>query len=315
MADNKSYWLVTRKTPGACRSARLRLAGVRPPEAYGLNYRMPAHEDGAGDGSAVVWDYTPGNTRDTAVTVERGQWESGAGPYLCKSYNPATTLYEWHTAWNLACRWRCAYDGTAAEPWPNSGAWRFSDFFPTLEVVIEVVANDDHTWDITPHVYTRQRDEEIIPHSSIPAVSSWVKESEDADQDPGDAESDRAFNARFAAGADALHLTEDMLGVERNDAGELTHAPGIVELTFRKRMTTSGAHLSVLVDSANSELADADGDFLYTVEGSAYLTDHNGDVLVDSANSPLFTDEGEDVAGTVEEVMEISGTCYIQITQ
>ncbi len=305
---SKTYWLVTRVTPAACRSVRLRRAGVRPADAYGYRFRMPEHAAGAVS-DPVVWDYEPGNDRDHAVTVERGAWTGNALPYLFRSYNPETTRYEWHTAWNLACRWRCGYDGTLAEPWPASPAWRVTDFFPTLIVEIETRRNGDGSWDVIPHVYTHDRTEEIIPHLSIPAISSWTKQTVRPDQDT--AALDAAFNAAHATGADTLHLTEAQIGVERDEQGNVTHTPGAIRLTFRKTMTTAGAHLSPLYDSVGSILTDSTGDTLYTLEGCIYLTDSDDSVLTDLTGSKLYNEDGEDVTGVAAETMIIEGTCYI----
>lgn len=90
------FWLLTKPMPARCRSRRLREAGVRPADSAGYARRITAHQAKTAQ-PAATWAYTPGNSPDHAVCVERGDWANARQqdppvPFLFKSLNERSGL-------------------------------------------------------------------------------------------------------------------------------------------------------------------------------------------------------------------------------
>lgn len=294
---SEKYYIQQRAVPAACRSARLRAAGVKPTEAYGL---MQWQQIGATnpDTESNVWIYNPGNTPDHAILVERGAWNAmPEPPYYYKSYNPETHVYERHAAWHNAIRWHACIDETKSRPSYDSPGWKFADNF--FGLIVEVSADvSDHFCSLKARVFGRTSGEEILPVSSIPASGGW---SFDVKPD----------NYRTGIIEDWLN---DQLGedprvtpvIDRETLDEVTS----MTATYHLRMTVGGYYQEYLRDSSGNILYDETGEALY-IESCVYpmaLMDSAADSLTDSDGDILWCDDEI----PEPEMIEVHGSINIE---
>lgn len=269
------FWLLTKPIPARCRSRRLRAAGVRPAEAAGYARRVPAHQAKTTQPDSI-WAYTPGNSPDHAVCVERGDWaaayqEDPPVPFLFKSLNERSGLYEWHTAWHRCARWRCVCDATEAEPGPGVREWAMTSLFEELLIRLSC------DYDATHGLYTltaevRSGGDTIDDwHESIPAHISWTRETTGTQDGT---QTDGQFNTEHGehhVTRKSITFGDSAIGVTRDGDGKIVSGPQAVRFTLTMRMRRDDA-FDPLEDSEGSRLTDVSLSPLYVDSEEGMVT-------------------------------------------
>jgi hypothetical protein len=180
-----NYKIQQRTTPAKCRSKNLQLAGIKPSEAVGLCKRVQIASQRGIMQLSNTWSYQAGNDPAHSVIVDRGVWDPAnltSTPYYYQSYNPDTTLYEWHYAWYYGARWKCKRDATNLSIQPNRFDWDFE--FSWNDILIGLRLSTSSTrYTITAYLRNNITGEDLEIQDNTPFRVSWRLERSDGNTD------------------------------------------------------------------------------------------------------------------------------------
>lgn len=132
---DKLFYTQTIEVPAQCRSKRLREAGIDQATQKRFRENISAPHDtytGGTPGNSTA----DGQTPDTAVIVDRGEWVSPVAgqEYLYREYNSKNRRYETHDVYRWGCRWGCRQTGTTEAPGLGCSHWEFKSGAITYRV-------------------------------------------------------------------------------------------------------------------------------------------------------------------------------------